>query len=151
MTSIEVDPAVLADAKGKTVIVTGGANGIGAEIVRLFCAHGAQVMIADLPSSSDSAQALIRSFPEPKKVAFCAANTVDWTAMKGLFRQTRLEFGQIDVVVCNAGIMESRPFFEFETIDDELVENNDIARVIDVNVKGTMNSKSSCSSLMAPY
>ena len=140
MASIDIDPVVLANAKGKTVVVTGGANGIGAELVREFYKHGAQVMIADLPSSATSAQTVINALGASDTVAFFAANTTDWASMSDLYAETRSRFGRIDIVVANAGIMESQSFFDFKVKDGRLLESHDVARVIDVNLKGTANS-----------
>ena len=44
---------------GRRAIVSGGANGIGAEIVRRFAIEGAAVAIADLPRAHHRAQAII--------------------------------------------------------------------------------------------
>lgn len=63
--------------------------------------------------------------------------------MSELFSQTKQKFGSIDVVVANAGMMETKHFFDFEgEVDEngELKEPKEAYRVIDVNLKGTMNS-----------
>lgn len=123
----------------KTVIVTGGANGIGAETVRCYASHGAKVVIADLPSAARAAKILISSL-SGHQVVFIPVNICDWHETKELFKQTIQKFGQIDVVAANAGIMESKGFFDFETDEDgELKEPFDTYRVVDVNLKGTMN------------
>ncbi|KAI1620037.1 hypothetical protein EDD37DRAFT_654146 [Exophiala viscosa] len=132
-----------ADARldGKTVTVTGGANGIGAEIVRIYHALGASVVIADLSSSEASAHSLVDSLSNPSKALFIPVNITVWTEMSALFQKTKSHFGQIDLVVANAGIMETRSFFDFETDGGGgLVEDKGIYRVIDVNLKGTMNT-----------
>jgi NAD(P)-dependent dehydrogenase (short-subunit alcohol dehydrogenase family) len=65
-----------------------------------------------------------------------------WSDMQRLFRETKSRFGQVDLVVANAGIMESKGFFEFEEDErGELMEDMGAGKVIDVNLKGTMNSK----------
>jgi NAD(P)-dependent dehydrogenase (short-subunit alcohol dehydrogenase family) len=125
----------------RTVIVTGGAGGIGAQTIRTYYASGYNVVIADLPSSSAVANDLIASLPDPSRAMFQPTDVVDWESMKALFRDTKKQFGQVDIVVANAGLMESKGFFEFEEDDNgELKENKWGERVIDVNLKGTMNS-----------
>jgi NAD(P)-dependent dehydrogenase (short-subunit alcohol dehydrogenase family) len=47
-------PAFLLGVASKTVIVTGGANDIEAQTVRCFHSHGANVVIADFPSSTEA-------------------------------------------------------------------------------------------------
>jgi len=126
----------------KTVIVTGGAGGIGAQTIRTYYNSGYNVVIADLPSSSSAANDLISSLSDSSRAMFHPTNIVNWDDMKALFRETKKRFGQVDVVVANAGLMESRGFFDFEENDEgELEEDRVSERVIDVNLKGTMNSE----------
>lgn len=125
----------------KTAIVTGGANGIGAEVVRYYHTLGANVVIADLPSSQVPAEALIQSFSDTSRAIFIPANITVWHELSALFQHAESHFGQIDMVVANAGIMETQNFFDFHA-DDEgaLLEDVVFSQVIDVNLKGTMNS-----------
>jgi NAD(P)-dependent dehydrogenase (short-subunit alcohol dehydrogenase family) len=132
----------LPNGKPKTVIVTGGANGIGARTARTYHSHGCNIIIADLPSSSEAANALITSLPEPSRALYHPTNIVSWGDMQALFRETKNTFGQIDIVIANAGMMESKGFFDFEEDEHgELLEATEAGRVIDVNLKGTMNSE----------
>ena len=57
----------MARLSGKTAIVTGGASGFGAGIVRKFVAEGARVMIADI--NGDGAQALAKELAETREAA----------------------------------------------------------------------------------
>lgn len=127
----------------KTAIVTGGANGIGAEITRHYISLGANVVIADLPSAKDVAEELIKTLSVSGRAIFVAVNITKWNEMMTLFQQAIQKFGQVDIVVANAGIMETRRFFDF-TVDRDgnLEEDTGSQRVIDVNLKGTMNSES---------
>ncbi|KAJ5783760.1 Short-chain dehydrogenase/reductase SDR [Penicillium psychrosexuale] len=61
--------------------------------------------------------------------------------MKLLFTQCIQHFGKVDIVVANAGIMESQELFDIGNIDEqgELRESTGGFRVIDVNLKGTIN------------
>jgi hypothetical protein len=132
----------LANGNPKTVIVTGGANGIGAKTARTYYGYGCNIVVADLPSSSEAAIALITSLPEPSRALYCPTNIVGWGDMQDLFRTTKKKFGQIDIVVANAGLMESKGFFDFEEDEHgELKEATEAGRIIDVNLKGTMNSE----------
>lgn len=132
----------LSNGRPKSVIVTGGAGGIGAQTVRAFHEKGCNVVIADLPFSKDAATQLISSLPDPDRALYCPTNIADWDNMRTLFREAKNRFGQIDIVVANAGMMESKNFFDFEEdAEGELVESRDSQRVLDVNLKGTLNSK----------
>ncbi|KAF5611651.1 short-chain dehydrogenase reductase SDR [Fusarium subglutinans] len=127
---------------GKTVIITGGANGIGAETVRLFNSYGAHTVIADLEHTRAEAECVIRSLKHPASAVFVSVNILLWDEMKALFSQCIQHFGKVDVVVANAGIMESESLFDIETVDEqgELRESTEGFRVIDVNLKGTINT-----------
>ena len=70
---------------------------------------------------------------------FYETDITDWQNMRGLFRTAKSRFGQIDFVIANAGLMESKPFFEFEEDEKgELLESTESNRVIDVNLKGSL-------------
>ncbi|KAF2729837.1 NAD(P)-binding protein [Polyplosphaeria fusca] len=131
-----------ADGSPKTVIVTGGAAGIGAQTIRTFHDHGCNVVIADLPLAKDAAEKLISSLSNPDRALYHPTNIVEWSDMQALFRETKKKFQQVDIVVANAGMMESTGFYEFEEDGNgELKEPTGAYKVIDVNLKGTMNSK----------
>ena len=131
----------LANGKPKTVIVTGGTGGIGAQTVRAFHEHGCNVVVADLAHAKDAAKMIIDSLSDATRAVYHPTNIVDWKDMQALFRATKERFGQVDIVIANAGIMESKGFFEFEEDENgELKESEYASKVIDVNLKGTMNS-----------
>ncbi|KAH7136147.1 hypothetical protein B0J11DRAFT_576691 [Dendryphion nanum] len=125
----------------KTVIVTGGAGDIGAQTVRTYYENGCNVVIADLPFAEKSAKALINSFSDPSRALYHPSNIVEWDSVKELFRKTRQQFGQVDIVIANAGMMESKEFYDLEEDEEgELKEPVEAYKVIDVNLKGTMNT-----------
>ncbi|QFT79498.1 4-formylbenzenesulfonate dehydrogenase TsaC1/TsaC2 [Roseovarius sp. THAF27] len=84
--------------QGKTAVVTGGASGFGAGIVRKFVAEGARVMIADL--NGPGAMALA----EELGAAACPVDVSDAASMKALTLATEMTYGLPDIVVNNAGI-----------------------------------------------
>lgn len=132
---------VLPSGRPKTVIVTGGAGGIGAQTIRCFHAHGCNVVIADLAFAKGAAELLIASLPSPERGLFHATDITNWEAMRSLFRVTKEKFGQVDIVIANAGLMESKGFFDFEEDESgELQEPKEAYKIIDVNLKGSMNS-----------
>jgi NAD(P)-dependent dehydrogenase (short-subunit alcohol dehydrogenase family) len=142
MKSISLDPSILKQAVGKTAIITGAANGIGAQAAVLFNAHGANVVIADLELTRPCAEALLITMPSPSKAVFISVNVLNWAEMKELFRKTIARFGSVEIVIANAGVMEARPALDLDTLDEngELAESREAFRVIDINLKGTLNS-----------
>ncbi|CAK7274527.1 hypothetical protein SEPCBS119000_006218 [Sporothrix epigloea] len=140
--NIEIDPAVLATAADRTVVITGAAGGIGAATAALANENGANVVIADLPSARAAAEKLIATLAHPDKAIFVPADILHWGDMTNLFKKAVAHFGRVDVVVANAGIMETKPVLDLEAVDDngDLLESREAFGVIDVNIKGTLNT-----------
>jgi|TARA_R110002003_G_scaffold20_4_gene1083 NAD(P)-dependent dehydrogenase (short-subunit alcohol dehydrogenase family) len=135
-------PFHLPNGRPKTVIVTGGAGGIGAQTIQSYHGLGCNVVIADLPFAKDAAKTLISSLSESGRAMYHPTNITNWEDMRALFRETKKRFGQVDIVVANAGLMESKGFYDFEEDEQgELKEPTEAYKIIDVNLKGTMNSK----------
>jgi NAD(P)-dependent dehydrogenase (short-subunit alcohol dehydrogenase family) len=137
MSNITIDPAILSTATNKTVLITGAARGIGAATAKQFNAHGANVVLADLAQFRSTAEGL-----DPSRAIFVQGDIVDWIELRECFKKTLERFGGIDIVVANAGIMESRSVLDFEVDEDgELKEDDEAKRVFDVNLRGTLNSE----------
>jgi 3-oxoacyl-[acyl-carrier protein] reductase len=84
----------------KTAIVTGGASGFGAGIVRKFVAEGARVMIADI--NGDAAAAMAAEIGDQ-----AVAQTVDVSSaasVQDMADAALNTFGQLDILINNAGI-----------------------------------------------
>jgi len=108
--------------EGKTAIVTGGASGFGAGIVRKFAAEGAKVMIVDL--NADAANTLAS---ELSAIAH-QADVSDNDAVKGIADTALQEFGRVDILVNNAGITHlPQPMDE--------VDEDEFDRIFAVNAK----------------
>lgn len=140
---VQLDPDLLRKAAGKTAIITGGANGIGAATAALYSLHGANVVIADLPAAQPAADALIPTLSHPDQAMFVPVDILNWAQMTGLFKKAKERFDCIDIVVANAAIMETAPILDLDAVDSngDLVESREAFKVIDVNIKGTLNSE----------
>ena len=94
--------------KGKTVLVTGGSRGIGAAIVREAMEEGADVGFTYANSVAD-AEILVGEMEgvyfEQKCVAY-QCDVTDTTGMAEMTNQFVEEFGKVDVLVNNAGIIQ---------------------------------------------
>lgn len=150
MKSITPTSEHLEELRNKTVIVTGAAGGIGAATAKFYHSHGANVVLADLERMRSSAEAVVASLREPARATFIPVDILDWAHMNSLFRSTKERFGSIAVVVANAGTMESTQVLENEEVDEngDLREPTESYNVIDINLKGTLNSKSECGWLL---
>ncbi|KAL3429094.1 hypothetical protein BDV09DRAFT_203309 [Aspergillus tetrazonus] len=144
MRNINLDQSLLENLAGKTAILTGAAGGIGTAIATLLLNKGANVVLADLAHTRQTIESMISALPEVQRsrALFIPTNIVSWSETSALFRSARNHFGRVDIVVANAGIMETTSVLDdLDTVDEEgnLVEHAGFSTVIDVNVKGTMN------------
>ncbi|OZB15125.1 MAG: 3-oxoacyl-ACP reductase [Rhodobacterales bacterium 34-62-10] len=85
---------------GKTAIVTGGASGFGAGIVRKFAAEGARVLVVDI--NADGAAAMAEEVGNGALSIAC--NVADGASVAAMAAYAIKEFGQVDILVNNAGI-----------------------------------------------
>ncbi|WCF09536.1 3-oxoacyl-ACP reductase FabG [Paenibacillus thiaminolyticus] len=90
--------------EGKTVIITGGANGIGEAAVRLFMDAGANVVIADY--NEEAGMRLLNDLGPSagQRALFAACNVADPASVQQLMEKTLERFGAIEVLINNAGI-----------------------------------------------
>jgi 3-oxoacyl-[acyl-carrier protein] reductase len=88
----------------KVTIITGGGSGFGAGIVKKFVNEGSKVLIWDI--NPKTPQELASSLPKGSCVPFVGdvSNAEDW--QKALDTVSK-EFGQLDVVVNNAGVVHN--------------------------------------------
>ncbi len=91
------DFAIYPSLKGKSVFVSGGAQGIGAEIVKAFAAQGAKVGFLDLDEASSAALA-----GELEGVVYEICDLRDIEAMQAAFTKLAARIGPAKVLVNNA-------------------------------------------------
>lgn len=92
----------------KIVIVTGGAQGFGGGIAELLYAHGANVVIADL--NEEVGNKLVNTLNAKKQTNqawFVKANVVSPESVEELILATVKQFGGLDVLISNAGILRA--------------------------------------------
>lgn len=86
--------------KGKVVIVTGGAHGIGRAIVEELVKESAQVTIADI--SEEGAEVVNRLTEQGYEALFCQGNLAEETFCKSVVEQTLARWGKVNCLVNNA-------------------------------------------------
>ncbi|MEO6571035.1 MAG: SDR family NAD(P)-dependent oxidoreductase [Ilumatobacteraceae bacterium] len=115
------------DFSGRTVVVTGGARGIGLALSRFFAAAGATVAVVDVNEQSladvltgdlDGAIPLVADVSDSASVNTAVQHVLDTT-------------GRIDVVVNNAGILRDRMVWK--------LTDDDWQAVLGVHLTGTFN------------
>ncbi len=110
--------------EGRTAVTTGSARGIGYEIARRFVVEGAAVVVGDL--SEEQAVTAARSLPGTAIGVRCDVTVED--DVVALLQACREEFGQLDVVVNNAGITRDRTM--------RTMTSEDFRAVVDVHLYG---------------
>ena len=89
--------------KNKVAIVTGGSQGIGRGIVKMFAEEGAKVVIADI--NSETGELTETELQEENlQVAFCRTDIGNEDDVKELIRFTAGRFGSVDILVNNAAV-----------------------------------------------
>ena len=111
--------------KDKTVIVTGGSEGVGAAAARLFAEAGANLML--VARNRKNLEAIAAELRDKARVAIFPMDVSDADSCADLVKKTVFEFGRIDVLVNNAGF-HARGNVEAVTADE-------LARTIDVNLR----------------
>ncbi|MGB3332423.1 MAG: SDR family oxidoreductase [Mycobacterium sp.] len=99
--------------EGRVAVITGAGRGIGREHALLFASEGACVVVNDLGgtnagegSDTTTAQQVVDEIVAAGGRAVANTDSVsDWNAAKGLVQQAIDEFGRLDVLVNNAGIL----------------------------------------------
>lgn len=110
---------------GKTVLLTGAAQGIGAATARALSRHGASLALVDI--RADELRQLVAELGED--AAAYPADITDYRALQAAVEAAVDRFGGIDVVIANAGV-------EILGAASE-TDPEDFQRVVDVNLVGT--------------
>lgn len=126
----------------KSVIVTGGASGIGLASVQRCLEEGAKVVLADIAASDGEARAAELQRAHPGRCRFIAADVTDTRQVDQLFAQTVAEFGRVDAVFSNAGVGGITP--------SDAVSDEEFLRIIDINLNGVFRVARAALRVMYP-
>jgi 3-oxoacyl-[acyl-carrier protein] reductase len=114
----------------KVALITGGSRGIGAAIAKRLAADGASVVITYAKDSS-AASAVVKAIElDGGKAIAIQADAADVEAIKSVVEKTVATFGQLDVLVNNAGTAIPKPF------EETTLEEMD--HMIGLNFRGAM-------------
>src|SRR5260370_5959528 len=115
---------------GKVALVTGGSRGIGAAIAKRLAADGATVAITYVKDASAASDVVKAIGLDGGKAVAIQADAADVEAVNGAVEKTVATFGQLDVLVNNAGTAIPKTFEE--------TTREEMDRMIDINVRGTL-------------
>ena len=113
----------------RVALITGGAHGIGRAIALRLAAAGAHVVVADI--NQQAALALSEELNDtygPGRAAACRVDVTSEREVAAAFRQVRLSYGGLDILVSNAGIAPVGAIDELSLADWQ--------RALDINSTG---------------
>ena len=111
--------------KDKTVVITGGSEGVGAATARAFARAGANLVL--VARNKKNLETIAEELRAITRVEIMAMDVADANACVNLFKKAQFEFESIHVLVNNAGYHERGPV--------ETVSADNLGKMIDVNLK----------------
>ena len=109
---------------GQIAVITGGARGIGEGICKIFCKEGATVAMWDILDEGEKTADRIKK--EGGNIIFQKVNVTDQSSVNIAVEKLIGEFGKIDILINNAGIIRDRSLLK--------MTRDEWDRVIDVNI-----------------
>jgi short-subunit dehydrogenase len=113
------------DLKDKTVIITGGSEGVGAATARAFARAGANLLL--VARTRKNLEKIAEELQGITRVEILAMDVSDTDEIANVFKKAIFEFGGVHVLVNNAGYHQRGPV--------ETVSAENIGAMIDVNLK----------------
>jgi len=117
---------------GRVAVVTGGAGGIGDQIVRRFIAEGGRAVVPDVIDPADPVEG----------ARYVRCDITDRAQVEAAFASIEANEGRLDVLVNNAGTQQIGLTETFDAAD--------WSRLLDIHVVGTFNCSALAMSLMRP-
>jgi 15-hydroxyprostaglandin dehydrogenase (NAD) len=118
----------------RVALVTGAAQGIGLATVRQLLQSGAKVGLVDISNQLDKTCDVLRDEFGSKSVLSMPCDVTDDKSLRGVFEKTIDEFGSLDIVVNNAGI----------------VDEENWRKMIQINVNAVISGTHHALELMSP-
>ena len=127
---------------GPVALVTGGARGIGLGIAECLAADGCRLALNGTRPESDVAEVLEKLKQAGTDVCYCRGDVADAGDRQGLVDQVREHFGQLNILVNNAGITSPGRKDILEA------DESSFDRVLGVNLKGPFFLTQLCATWM---
>lgn len=118
--------------KDKTIVITGGAGGLGQSMAQLLIEKEAKVVIIDLNQT-----AVDKALAQPSKAFGYAANICDEDQVDSVFKKIRSDLGPIHGLINSAGILRDGLLIKHKGESTIKMSLDNFKAVIDVNLTGT--------------
>ncbi|KAI1075943.1 15-hydroxyprostaglandin dehydrogenase [Whalleya microplaca] len=126
-------------AKRQSVVVTGGASGLGLAMTQHFASRGHRITVVDVnvDSGLTAVSEVSAQYPQAT-LSFKKCDVSSWQEQATVFKEIYQEHGAIDIVMANAGISEQGA--TSLALTDEEEPSQPRLKVLDINLTGTIYS-----------
>jgi 3-oxoacyl-[acyl-carrier protein] reductase len=132
--------------KDKVVVVTGGAAGIGKGAALAFAAQGCRVAVWDVKGDEAALVGELKAAGAPA-AAFTRVSVADEALVQAATAKVMEAFGQIDVLINNAGILRDGMLVKVKDGQVKVMSDEQFDTVIDANLRGVFL----CTRAVAPH
>jgi len=127
------------DLENKTIVITGGGQGLGRAMAISFAKSGANIALVDLNEDllRETVELLKQNGTDKTFARFYLANVSNEEQVESTFKQINEDFNGIDGLINNAGILRDGMFVKAKNgVVNEKMSLTDFQSVIDVNLTG---------------
>jgi 3-oxoacyl-[acyl-carrier protein] reductase len=121
----------MSELQDRVALVTGGARGLGAELVRRLAALSADVAFTYVSSAAAAAELVRELETMGRRALSICADAKDYNKAQQVVAEVRERFGGLHILVCSAGVARGAALWK--------MSEDDWDSVIDVCLKGTFN------------
>lgn len=121
----------------KVAIITGAANGLGLEAARVFLREGAKVALVDYDTIAGEQR--VSELQAEGEATFYQVDVSNQSQVVEMVQMVKERFGQIDILINNAGITKDNMLLK--------MSSEDFQKVMDINVNGVFN----CTQAVVPH
>jgi 3-oxoacyl-[acyl-carrier protein] reductase len=133
------------ELEGRVALVTGGAGGIGAAVVRSLAKGEVSGIAINYRKSSKEAQELAVEIERAGVKALAVQADVQSDGqVRSMVEQVRAQFGRLDILVNNAGVTHWVPLSDLDGVTDQIWDE-----ILDVNVKGAFRCTRAAAAMLA--